>query len=351
MSFRIGGDFEILPHMFLQAPNKNAFKVRQKHHIYLDSGRSSLLIALLKIIELGGAKEAWLPGFACRSVVQPFEQLGFRVNFYSMGDDLQKPKMLPTNLRGSTFLFINYFGKRNDSIINWLKEKKNHSCDFFVIEDCVQAALSEDVGNIGDFVVYSFRKYFPQPDGALLTSNFPLEFKLTPPDEAYVSEKLIGKLIRGQNGDPEEFLAFLNSAEQRLDKFIRPRFTSRLSNFLFERTDFADIACKRRKNWFYLMDSLQEVFSRGIVSPLFADIGKGEVPLGLPVVVHEGKRDVLRSFLFEKNIFCPVHWPIDIEDIRWTSEMNLSSSIMTIPLDQRLSEPELQYLADSISMA
>lgn len=46
-----------------------------------------------------------------------------------------------------------------------------------IIEDCAHTFYSEDeknsIGNIGDFVIYSFPKVFPMQIGGLLASNFP----------------------------------------------------------------------------------------------------------------------------------------------------------------------------------
>ena len=170
--YRVGGEFGLTPADFLKPVTGTPELPRKKYCLYLDTGRSAIYVALLNILRQGGKKEAWLPRYCCESVLLPFIHLGFRLYFYSSGPDLNTPAGLPTSLEGKTFLFIHYFGKTNRPVLRYLEKMKERG-DFFVIEDCVQALLSSDVGT-HDFVVYSYRKFFPQPDGALLASDFPL---------------------------------------------------------------------------------------------------------------------------------------------------------------------------------
>jgi len=121
MNCRIGGEFGISFDFFLQPLkifNKTAYK--KKFHMYLDTGRSALFAALTNIIQQGGNREAWLPYYCCDSVILPFRQLGFKINFYSMGGDLNTPNQLPKRLNEATFLFIHYFGKKNHAVLDWL---------------------------------------------------------------------------------------------------------------------------------------------------------------------------------------------------------------------------------------
>jgi len=305
-------------------------------------------MALLSVIRHGGKKEAWLPRYCCRSVLLPFQSLGFKLNFYSMGADLNSPSGLPAGLNGETFFFIHYFGKKNRPVLGYLEEMKK-KCFFFVVEDCVQALLSSP--GIHDFAVYSFRKFFPQPDGALLVSDYPLAEDVPgPADESFVSRRLIGKLIR-RCSDSEIFLDYFARARAIIDNFSGPRQMSVLSRFLLDRTDAGDIAAKRKKNFSYLLESLKlQAYDGALIHPLFGALDPEETPLGLPVVVDPAYRDGLRDFLAARRIYCPVHWPLTINDgALWKEESVLSRSLLTLPVDQRLEKPAMDFLIEKIS--
>jgi len=326
----------------------NAYK--KKNFIYLDTGRSALYLALNAIIEQSGKMKAWLPYYTCQSVIMPFKQLGFEVNYYSMGSNLNNPDLLPGRLDGAVFLFINYFGKQNYAITDWLDKVLPH--DFgFIIEDNVPASLSTNTGQYGDFIINSYRKFLPQPDGALLASDFPLNFYPDKADETFVSAKALGKIIREYRGSLATYLSMLTEAENNLDKTaVKPRLMSYLSHFIFSRTDINKVAVTRRYNWTYLADLLKaQPKLKEKVFPLFDSLHEGEVPLGFPVIVDSKWRNQLRSYLKSQNIYCPVHWPIQASaPAAYRSDVILSNSILTLPIDQRLDKEALTYMMQKI---
>lgn len=350
---RIGGEFEIsIDDLMSPSITDEIFYNTMPNHVSLDTGRSSLYIALKSILKLKGKKIAWLPIYTCSSVIHPFQRCGFEIHFYSMGTDLQSPSRLPDRLDGETFLFIHYFGKRNEAILNWLTEKTKDS-SFFIIEDCVQALLTEGVGEWGDFSITSYRKFLPLPDGAMLCSNYPVDMTtIKQPNEEYISRKAVGKLLRQYSADDEMFIRLFTEAEEIIDTEIQPRSMSWISNYLLKRVNLEMVTEKRRYNWL----TLKEILDTGrlneySVHPLFNVIHDGEVPLGFPIIINNGDRDKLRQYLASKNIFCPIHWPLINKFYNNTSiktELRLSESILTLPIDQRIDQKNLEYMAEQI---
>lgn len=348
--YQLGGEFSIsvqdltgpLITSKLDLPNK-------RNQLYLDTGRSAIYVALLSIIAEGGKREAWLPRYCCKSVLLPFLKLGFKINLYSLGSDLRSPSNLPAQLDGATFLFIHYFGKNNQVILDYLDTMKDHQV-FYVIEDCVQALLNSNLGT-HDYIIYSYRKFCPQPDGALLLSDYPLDkAKILPPNEAFVSQRLIGKLMR-DTGDPGSFLDLFEQAEEMIDNLICPREMSWVSQYLLQRTDLSTISKKRRENFHNLIKLLRErVFFNELIHPLFDSLNYNEVPIGLPVIVKPLYRNKLRAFLISKQIYCPVHWDLEGEErVIGEEELLLSHSLLTLPIDQRIDSSALAYLVEKIS--
>lgn len=348
--YLLGGELDITLEDFLQPEAPSLLPLPGKRDsLYLDTGRSAIYLALCNIIRQGGKREAWLPRYCCPAVELPFLKLGFKLNYYSTGNDLNSPSGLPQKLDGETFFFIHYFGKRNQAIENYLQAmQKKHS--FFIIEDCVQALLNRNLGTF-DFAVYSFRKFLPQPDGALLSSSFPLhKTDLAPADEAFVSRRLIGKLIRRRSNNTF-FLDLFAAAEESINNFTEPREMSFLSFYLLARTNPPEIAAKRRNNFFYLIEAIkQQAYDQELMHPLFASLDPGEVPLGLPLVVNPSYRDRLRRHLAKQSIYCPVHWPLQTTDtVSWESELQLSRSLLTLPLDQKVDCSALNYLLEKLA--
>jgi len=354
-SLRIGGDFEFHPDAFAsRVPIPLDARYRGRHCVWTDTGRSALLIAAATIRQRGGSARAWLPAYGCESITVPFRQAGFEVAYYSgLPGEAVEPTSLPSPSSGETILYIHYFGHRNAAMARAAAQWQ--SAGIWIIEDCVQASLAAMPGSIGDFAVTSFRKLLPVVDGAALLSAEPadlaaLELPLAPPDEAFTSEMLVGKLLRGADVEAEAFLPLFEHAENRLATKIVPRNVSWLSNWALARLDWADAAAKRRANRTVLSDQLAAAGLLDHLLPLFGALNDDEVPLAFPVRVMYGQRDDLRRHLAANAIYCPVHWPLDHlpahED--FASERALASSMLTLPIDQRMSGEHVGRLVESL---
>ncbi|MHB1099937.1 MAG: hypothetical protein ACYCZR_10320 [Burkholderiales bacterium] len=351
MTFRIGGEIEIVPE-FLAGQIQYPAPSLPKHHVLrLSTGRSALGIALQEIIRRGGKRNAWLPAYICSSVVSVFRRMGFELNYYPVGCNLAAPKFPENMASGDTFLYVHYFGKKNHAAIGWLEQTDNFE-NCHVIEDCVQASLNSNVGDKGNFAITSYRKFLPQPDGALLGSDAPLEMEADEPDEAFVSAKFLGKLLRYQTGQEEFYLSLFTESENRLENDSKPRRISRLSEFMMQRTDLVKIAQKRCRNWTALSKRINSSFSGQGVASIYSNIEEGEVPLGFPIRIANGKRDALRRHLAEKRIYCPVHWELPHlqGNDEWREELDLSRSTLTLPIDQRIGEEHLHYMVRTIEI-
>lgn len=287
--------------------------------------------------------------FCCESVKQPFIQLGFEIKYYSMGEYLQQPKYLPVDLNNKVFLFINYFGFENKCIKSYLQKKKEVQ-SFVVIEDCVQAAFNSFDHTLSDYIIYSFRKITPQPDGAALiarSSKFNLELDTHYDNEEFLGKQVFGKVLRASVEDEALYLNLLKDSELLLDEPILPSEISDISKLIMNRIDIVEVKKKRKENWenlFYELDSND--FLKANIKSLYKCIGNNIVPLGFPVIVDEKKRDELLSFLRSRNIYCPVHWRINSSLIK--EDYELSKKILTIPIDQRLGEAEIKYIIQTL---
>jgi len=348
----LGGEIEILlEDLYKNSSNIPSISLPMPYTYWLDTGRSALYIALEDILKKGGMRKAWLPAYCCESILSPFKAHNFEINFYSVGQAFAAPEGLPPELDNQTFLYIHYFGKKNTAIEAWINNRISEGDKFYIIEDCVQASLNSTIGKIGDYAITSYRKCLTQPDGALLGSKTNIDSKVDMPDESFISRRLLGKLLRQQDHAEKVFLKLFEESEEILDKQNIPRTMSWLSKFLMARMDIKSISERRQKNYDSLLSFLS---SFGLVgsglSVIFDSFGPDEIPLGLPIRVHENRRNDLKKFLANHKIYCAVHWNLNhlARTEEWIKEINLSKQILTLPIDQRLDEQSLKYIAATI---
>ncbi|WP_068986494.1 hypothetical protein [Lysinibacillus xylanilyticus] len=349
-SIRIGGDFEITPNLLVGKPINNLNDwILDRDVVWTDTGRSAIYLALQELLQKGIEKVAYLPVYCCESVKQPFFQLGFEIKYYSMGEDLQHPNYLPDDLNNKVLLFINYFGFENSCIYSWLK-KMNELQNFYIIEDCVQAAFNNFNHSLSDYSIYSFRKFTAQPDGAALiakSSLLNLELETNFDNEEFLSKQIFGKVLRAAVEDEKVYLNLLKESEALLDTYIIPNQISEISKFIMKRININELKQKRRKNWNNLYHELKlsDLLKTNIKS-LYDSIGNNTVPLGFPIVVKKELRDELLLFLREQNIFCPVHWRINSS--YFEEDYELSNKIITLPIDQRMNDGEIKYIIENL---
>jgi hypothetical protein len=354
---RIGGEFEFIPAAYLVRPRAAPdLRLPASPYLWTDLGRSALFIAAASILQRGGRPRAWLPAFACASVSQPFLQAGFDLKYYAGGARLADDNIsLPQIDTGDTLLFIHYFGHPNQGMLKATREL--HAAGVWIIEDCVQASLAPLLGEYSDFAVTSYRKFLPVVDGAVLISKSPLNLpsmglQLQAPDESFVSARLAAKILRGANAAATDFLPLLDRTEGSLERKIIPRHTSWLSTWMMERLDLDTVISRRRANWVRLSQRIADSGLSDHLQVVFKTLSDGIVPLGFPVRVTNGLRNDLRRFLSDKDMYCPVHWPLAHlpVDQAFERERDLERSLLTLPVDQRMTVGDVDRLVMELAV-
>lgn len=346
-SHRIGGEFELtcadLEFDTITNPLLPSFGA--SHESWFDPGRSALAVIARQVAQTATNSVVWLPAYSCETIVTPFIRKNLNVRFYSVGARLDRIDADPSP--GDTLLYIHYFGCRNSAANKLAEEFRGKSVR--VIEDCVQAALTTEIGTFGDHALISLRKLLPQPDGAMLASRAAINDDAESADEEFISARIVGKLQRGAAADSKVFLPLFDRSEARL-AYDHPRKMSWVSQQLLGRTDLSKVAARRVANFATISQGLAEIFPRTGIAPFLSELDVGEIPLGFPVVVERGQRDSLRQFLARRNIFCPVHWNLDhLKSVSFADEIKLSTSMLTIPIDQRYDENDMSLILDALS--
>jgi hypothetical protein len=340
---RVGREMAITAEQLRGAPGPGAWPTfGQPHSLRCDTGRSALQIALLDWMRGRSSQGVcWLPSYVCPEVVAAIAAVGLTATIYPDRPGLPTWTAAPTPAAADIVVVIHYFGVINQAACAWIDSRADR--EWGLIEDCVQAPYSAGAGARGDYAVTSLRKWWPAPDGAVVSSRKPLTApRLSPPDEHFISQRLSAKLISGQPECGATYLKWVDESERLLDR-AEPRQVSWISRHLLAAVDPQSAAATRRDNWRVLLEGLR---THERVQAVFGALTNGEVPLGFPVLVGAGLRDRLRSFLLGRQVFCPVHWKLT--GAPFAEDRAMSDQMLTIPLDHRYGTGDMQAVLGHI---
>ena len=329
-------------------------KYQSQDCVWTDTGRSALLLAAMTISRHGGTGRVWLPAFSCASIEQAFIQANYVVQYYSVSPCIATERPVAVQpTKGDVLLFIHYLGHYNSAMTTLAQSYRD--AGIWIIEDCVQYSLASSPPKYSHFLVSSFRKILPVADGATLVGDGSVSLKniqqkLECSNEAFVSSRVLGKLMRGVNVAPTEYLCLFKYSEDLLSNEITPRQTSWLSRWMLPRIDWNLVVSRRRKNWLAMFDGLRRTNLLSRVTPVFGELKAEDIPLGFLVKVADGRRDALRSFLADKNIFCAVHWPLNHlpADDAFERDRSFGDSVLTLPIDQTMFADQVNQVVDMV---
>ena len=318
----IGSEFGLWPGLLRQPAGSPP--VQQARLVWLQSGRAAIMWALQALRRLDPQRRAiLLPAYLCPSVAQPFREAGADIIFYRVSQDLQvdlddlRARIGPQVL---AVVIIHYFGfPQQQGVFDLLSSRDP---PIWVIEDMAHAWLSRSadglpLGRRGTVAVYSPRKFFPVPDGAMaivVDANMPLDADVMPVDWTYAMRRTAGLLLRWlyakTRAEPVNRLAFnlLRRSERGLDGSISTNTVSPISRRVLRNLDYNTAIERRRRNYEHLLEGMHR--TRSPVQPLYDRLLTGVTPLGFPITCD--RRDELRRFLIQRRIYPPIHWPLPI---------------------------------------
>ena len=104
---------------------------------------------------------------------------------------------------------------------------------------------------------------------------------------------------------------------------------------LYANADECFVRERRLRNAKYLVSELEKIGLKPIL-PLQDD----KVPLFVPVLLPN--RNEIRSSMFDHDVFCPVHWPLDGLDVKKGKEM--AEHELSLVIDQRYDEKDMDTI-------
>jgi len=326
----IGGEFPIAVTDILNAQNQHF----DAPDIYsYSSGRAALYQILKYLKQEKGVNHVLVPDYLCSSVLVPVKELRLGFSFYPIDERLELEEVGLKKLyrKGTAVLLINYFGLQNlsDQI------KVIRSLDEFaiIIEDDVQAyyEFKKPLDGV-DFKFTSLRKTFAVPDGGLVKTKHHFPNVSTPNTFGqYKAAAALLKSMREGNFNDQIYLELFEKGESLIDS-EQECGMSQIAEKLYSFMNEDHVRVRRLNNAYYLIAELKKIG----IDPLLT-LEEDHVPLFVPIIMKN--RDEVRKAMFQKEIYCPVHWPLDGMAIKRGDQM--AKEELSLIIDQRYGRSDM----------
>jgi dTDP-4-amino-4,6-dideoxygalactose transaminase len=308
--------------------------------IYPSLGRNGLTI-LLNCLDLKN-KTVLLPGYTCDSVIEPFMQANFKIEYYSFNKDLSidlkefariTNKFKPSILLVHGFYGINTFLNASH-IINELQKK---GC--VIIQDDTQTMFSSNKNLNADYFIGSIRKWLAIPDGSYICSS-KKSLKLDEPEHTkFINLQIDAFKLKTQfskNLDQNlkiKYKALYLNAQNIIDNDPTVYSMSQVSMGILNNTNIEVLKQKRRQNYNYLFVNLYNKFS--FIKTVFeTEVTQDICPIYFPIYIE--KREEFQKFMSDNDIFATIIWPKPKQVGKLTDDNEfIYDKIIGIPCDQR----------------
>jgi hypothetical protein len=291
--------------------------------IRLNSGRN----AFEYILRAKGYAKVYLPYYACDAILQPIKKLGLSYQHYRINENLEPGYDLPDPKKDEAFVYINYFGLKDQYIDTLVKQKPN------LIIDNAQAFFSRPIEAVDTF--YSARKFLGVPDGAYLYTDTQYS---EPLKDDYSNNRFTHLLRRIEYGPEEGYQNYLENESSFKDLPLQKM--SNLTLRLLKSINYSEIARKRRENYFILEEGL------GYHNKFKYILADSQIPMLYPFFTDE---EGIRDYLIREKIFVPLYWP---NVLNWTTknayEYKLANNLIPLPVDQRYSLTDMKRVINLI---
>lgn len=297
------------------------------------AGRSALQ-AIIK--ELNDCRTVAMPSWCCDSMVKPFVDAGFDVFFYPV---YWNNGICQEILYDCDVLFLmDYFGYTSQ-----IPDTSNYKG--IRIRDITHSIFTYSYSD-ANYYFGSLRKWCGVWTGGYAWTNDDHKIGVSYSDDnGYVSlrkraMKLKNSYINGYGLEDKEYLGMFNAAEKILDGIgIAP--ANEQDVWLAHRLEISGIRSQRRAN----AEILRSAFRDWLIFP---KMDYSDCPLFVPILVPNGKRDKLRQYLIDKDIYCPVHWPVSKYHRLNEREQYLYKNELSLVCDQRYKNEDMQRIVDTI---
>jgi hypothetical protein len=304
------------------------------------SGRAAFYQILKYLKSEKSVCRVLLPDYLCSSVLVPVKVLNLEYGFYPIDEALELEEKTFTALYKSktAVLLINYFGLKDLSKqVSFVRSLDQGA---IIIEDDVQAyyEFKKPLVDV-DFKFTSLRKTFAVPDGGLVKTNHQLPVIDTSNTFGqYKAAAALLKSMREGYFNDQIYLEMFEKGESIIDDELECGM-SKVAEKIYGSLDEEHIKIRRLNNAHYLIERLEKIG----IKPLLP-FTEGHVPLFIPIILNN--RNEVRKAMFQHEIFCPVHWPLEgMELIRGKA---MSEAELSLIIDQRYGQNDMEKIISII---
>ena len=304
------------------------------------SGRSALQAI---IVELIGKKTVAMPSWCCDSMVKPFVDAGIKVHFYPVFYK-QGKIFIDILFYCDILLLMDYFGYTDET-------PDLSGYNGVVIRDVTHSVFSKSYTD-ADFYFGSLRKWCGFWTGGFAWTKDGHQFEIAEGDDkgyTLIRKKAMDMkacYINGlldKNGNMVHDKGYLNvfdEAEELLEDIGVVAAAERDIAYA-QKLDVSFIKMQRRKNAKVLMQAFPDQL-------LFPILKETDCPMFVPILVPYGKRNELRRYLIQHDIYCPVHWPVSKYHTLNERTKIIYDNELSLVCDQRYTEEDMFRIVETI---
>lgn len=298
-----------------------------------------------------------IPAYTCQTVITPFEEAGWQCEYYSIKNnlriDLNSLRDVIIKNNPSLLVVHPYFGMDlNDEEISVLNEIKENGIE--IVLDLTQCIFSTKKYQFASFIVASYRKWMPIPDGGYLLNNIgSVQIRIPEiENEDFTKREIAAMYLRGQYFDNNEqrtkdiSIQLSKSADNIADSNIKPHKMSQIAYNLLAKEDVETIQKNRMYNYTYLFTNIKE--NEKIIKVCQNMTNVTTAPLYFTIFAKN--RLALQRLLAQEAIYAPVIWPVEDERVLINDDVKyIYEHILAIPCDQRYDENDMSRVVEIIN--
>ena len=313
------------------------------------SGRTALSCIASDMREKHNIRCVALPSYCCASMVYPFYNKEIDVVFY---DNIISTHTEEVFSRADAVLVMDYFGFSRT--VTYELAGLSKSLNKVLIVDATQTAFSRlPHYELANYIIVSHRKW----TDSLSASMYCRDGFSIPGCTASCNEyadlwrcaaKEKAEYLSSGSGDKQHFLDLYGKANHMLVKNYENMSARSEEAEHFENLDSDRLRRRRRANAEVLLNGLAQINDRRFSLP-FTELKKEDCPLFVPVLVERNIRQKLREILREQSIYCPMHWPVDLNYPHCTTVFHETE--LSLICDQRYGPADMQRELDTFAAA
>lgn len=353
MKKEVGSIFPLSDSILNKAESEQ--KVFTKDRVYYSLCREALSDIAKALKETN--RKVLIPAYTCQTVITPFEEAGWECNYYSINKNLR----IDTNrllknvekIQPSLLVVHPFFGMDlNDEEVRLLNSIRKKGID--IVLDLTQCLFSSKHYSFPSFIVASYRKWMPIPDGGYLINLSKPERIKQPENEnpEFTERESAAMYLRGQyfaNGEQRTkdiSIRLSKVADFIAESNISAHKMSQIAYNLLQEEDMERNQKCRFINYTYLFQNIRESEK---VTKVCHDLNEvTTAPLYFTLFVEN--RPDLQKLLAKDSIYAPVIWPVVDDRVLINDEVRfIYDHVLAIPCDQRYDEKDMQRVVDMLN--